>query len=83
MIKTNYPDVAIVLVTALSRPEEVIAGLERGADDHVTKPFHPRELVLRALLVTVPGPDPQGLPAEGTNVTVGIDPGRAYVPTKS
>ncbi|MFF4621895.1 TOBE domain-containing protein [Nonomuraea jabiensis] len=35
------------------------------------------------LLVTVPGPDPQGLPAEGTNVTVGIDPGRAYVLTKS
>ncbi|MET9251124.1 TOBE domain-containing protein [Nonomuraea sp. NPDC003709] len=35
------------------------------------------------LLVTVPGPDPQGLPAEGTNVTVAIDPGRAHVLTKS
>ncbi|MEW1841788.1 response regulator transcription factor [Nonomuraea angiospora] len=51
MIKAQYPSVAIVLVTALSRPEEVIAGLERGADDYVTKPFHPMELVLRARAV--------------------------------
>jgi DNA-binding response OmpR family regulator len=41
-------DVPIMLLTALTQHEDVIAGLERGADDYVTKPFHPREVALRA-----------------------------------
>jgi DNA-binding response OmpR family regulator len=41
-------DVPIMLVTALDRPEDAITGLEHGADDYVTKPFHPREVALRA-----------------------------------
>ncbi|NRQ32797.1 response regulator transcription factor [Nonomuraea sp. NN258] len=41
-------DVPIILLTALSQHEDVIAGLERGADDYVAKPFHPREVALRA-----------------------------------
>ncbi|MFD1545849.1 response regulator transcription factor [Nonomuraea guangzhouensis] len=41
-------DVPIMLLSALGQQEDVIAGLERGADDYVTKPFHPRELALRA-----------------------------------
>lgn len=41
-------DVPIMLLTALGRQEDVIDGLERGADDYVIKPFHPRELALRA-----------------------------------
>ncbi|WP_327001261.1 response regulator transcription factor [Dactylosporangium sp. NBC_01737] len=41
-------DVPIMLLTALAHHDDVIAGLERGADDYVTKPFHPREVALRA-----------------------------------
>ncbi|WP_433359628.1 response regulator transcription factor [Streptosporangium sp. CA-115845] len=41
-------DVPIMLLTALAQHEDIIAGLERGADDYVTKPFHPREVALRA-----------------------------------
>jgi DNA-binding response OmpR family regulator len=41
-------DVPIMMLTALAQPEDVIAGLEHGADDYVTKPFHPREVALRA-----------------------------------
>ncbi|CAN5427867.1 response regulator transcription factor [soil metagenome] len=37
----------IVMLTAKSEPSERVAGLELGADDYVTKPFSPRELVLR------------------------------------
>jgi len=39
--------IPIVMLTAKSEPQERIHGLELGADDYVTKPFSPRELVLR------------------------------------
>jgi DNA-binding response OmpR family regulator len=55
--------VPILMLTAKAGEEDRIAGLELGADDYVTKPVSPRELVLRvqAILrrgapVTVPGP---------------------------
>jgi DNA-binding response OmpR family regulator len=41
-------DVPILMLTAMNQPEDVIVGLEHGADDYVTKPFHPREVALRA-----------------------------------
>jgi DNA-binding response OmpR family regulator len=37
----------ILMLTARGEPSERIHGLEIGADDYVTKPFSPRELVLR------------------------------------
>jgi len=39
--------VPIVMLTARAAEEDRIRGLELGADDYVTKPFSPRELVLR------------------------------------
>jgi DNA-binding response OmpR family regulator len=39
--------VPILMLTARSTEEDRIRGLELGADDYVTKPFSPRELVLR------------------------------------
>jgi len=41
----------IVMLTAKSAEEDRIRGLELGADDYVTKPFSPRELVLRVQAV--------------------------------
>jgi DNA-binding response OmpR family regulator len=40
-------DVPIIMLTARSDERDRIAGLELGADDYLTKPFSPRELVLR------------------------------------
>src|SRR5690606_24233131 len=40
-------DVPILLLTAMGEAEDRIAGLDRGADDDLGKPFEPRELVLR------------------------------------
>jgi signal transduction histidine kinase len=37
----------VVLVTSKAESEMQIEGLEEGADDYVTKPFHPRELMAR------------------------------------
>jgi len=53
-------DVPILLLTAMGEPADRIAGLEVGADDYLTKPFEPRELVLRirTILRRVPAPEP-------------------------
>jgi DNA-binding response OmpR family regulator len=40
-------DVPIVMLTALGEESDRVLGLELGADDYITKPFSPRELVLR------------------------------------
>ena len=46
-VRAEHPNLPIIMLTALGEAEDRIAGLEVGADDYVTKPFSPRELVLR------------------------------------
>ena len=46
-IRTNS-DIGIILVTSKQEQIDRILGLESGADDYVTKPFDPRELLSRA-----------------------------------
>src|SRR5579885_3076018 len=41
------PYIYVILVTAKTRKEEAIQGLEAGADDYITKPFDPDELRAR------------------------------------
>ena len=43
--------IPIILLTARSTESDVLAGLYLGADDYITKPFSPRELVARARTV--------------------------------
>ena len=53
-------DVPIVMVTARADTHDVVAGLEAGADDYLTKPFAPKELSarIRALLRRARTADP-------------------------
>ena len=53
-------DVPIVMVTARDDTHDVVAGLEAGADDYLTKPFAPKELSarIRALLRRARTADP-------------------------
>jgi DNA-binding response OmpR family regulator len=46
-LRRDLPDLPVVMLTALGEEADRVAGLEVGADDYVTKPFSPRELVLR------------------------------------
>jgi len=71
--------VPIVMLTAKSTEEDRIAGLELGADDYVTKPFSPRELVLRVQAVLRRGAGPataHGVTSYGGGVLVIDEPRR-------
>jgi DNA-binding response OmpR family regulator len=70
-------DVPIIMLTARDDELDRVLGLEMGADDYVTKPFSPRELVarVRAILRRAEGPRP----ATTTVISVGaveVDTGR-------
>jgi two-component system phosphate regulon response regulator PhoB len=43
----GYEDLGIIMLTARADEFDKVAGLEGGADDYVTKPFAPRELIAR------------------------------------
>lgn len=47
----EYSDIPVIMLTARSHETDKILGLELGADDYVTKPFSPRELVARSKAV--------------------------------
>jgi len=78
-LRRDSVGVPIVMLTALGEEEDRVLGLELGADDYLTKPFSPRELVLRVASVLrrareVPARDPGGPLVDG-DLTVDV-PGR-------
>ncbi len=69
-IRSGHPDVRVIILTALGEEDDRIAGLEVGADDYVTKPFSPRELVLRAESVLRRTSRRDEAPADGTRAVL-------------
>lgn len=47
IIRKEYPDIGIIMLTARSQDMDKIKGLEYGADDYMVKPFNPLELSAR------------------------------------
>lgn len=47
ILRKEFPNLGIIMLTAKSQDVDKIMGLEYGADDYMTKPFNPTELVLR------------------------------------
>ncbi|MFD5895267.1 response regulator transcription factor [Streptomyces sp. NPDC060366] len=72
--------VPVIMLTARGDEEDRVLGLETGADDYVTKPFSPRELVLRVESVLrrarLPVPAPGTSPTAGAlrTATLSLDP---------
>ncbi len=70
-------DVPIIMLTALGEESDRVLGLQLGADDYLTKPFSPRELVLRVQSVLRrAAPRPPAEPAVLTDGDLVVDVGR-------
>lgn len=73
-------DVPIIMLTARDEDVDKIVGLELGADDYLTKPFNPRELVARAKAILRRMRPPAAEPMAPIRVgDLRIDPGRHEV----
>lgn len=61
--KQQTKEIPIIMLTAKAEDENKIKGLETGADDYITKPFSPRELIARIKAVLRRGPlmTPEGI----------------------
>lgn len=46
-VRSKYPKIGIIMVSAKSQDIDKILGLEKGCDDYIIKPFNPQELILR------------------------------------
>jgi len=68
-------DTPIILLTARVDDDERVIGLELGADDYITKPFRPRELVarVRAVLRRAGKTEPKGKVLQVADITLDRD----------
>ncbi|GAI28723.1 unnamed protein product, partial [marine sediment metagenome] len=43
----NLGDIPVIMLTARAQEKDVVKGIDLGAEDYITKPFHPAELLAR------------------------------------
>ena len=76
----QLPQIPIIMLTAKGEESDVVVGLELGADDYMTKPFSPSELIARIKAVLRRhSHDPENLEPVITLGPVRIDPNRYEV----
>ncbi|PWF41310.1 response regulator [Massilia glaciei] len=73
-----FDKVPIIMLTARSMEEDMIASLDRGAEDYITKPFSPRELAARVDAALRRGPPERSLAILSLG-PVAIDPSTLMV----
>ncbi|WP_330172623.1 response regulator transcription factor [Streptomyces sp. NBC_01498] len=89
ILRAESREVLVLMLTARSTEDDLLLGLDLGADDYMTKPFSPRELTarVRTLLrrnrrpgAPVPGSAPAAVEDEALSVgTLRVDPARHEV----
>ncbi|WP_342361018.1 response regulator transcription factor [Terrarubrum flagellatum] len=73
--RANGDQVPILMLTARAEANDRVKGLEVGADDYLTKPFEPRELILRVTkLIRRAAPVAHSAPAPASLETVRFGP---------
>lgn len=77
-LRSSHPDLGVIMLTARDEEIDRVLGLELGADDYVTKPFSPREMVARvkALLRRSEPRSADATPAIHTLGAITVDSGR-------
>ncbi|MCX5714868.1 MAG: response regulator transcription factor [Candidatus Omnitrophica bacterium] len=78
----NLSAIPIIMLTAKAQESDKIVGLELGADDYVTKPFSPRELLARIKAVLRRAKEKDKLPEMLHNGDLSIDFSRIAVTVK-
>lgn len=86
----KFSDIPVIMLSARGEPMDKILGLERGADDYITKPFEPQELIarIRAVLRRIKPTDEIkrvdlfNLSVNTTDFTVMLDGERVDMPPK-
>src|SRR6056297_2674631 len=78
-LRSKYPSVGIIVISARGTDRDKIFGIDSGADDYISKPFNPREVVsrVRALLKRISQGDKtmefDGLKINPENYEVSLD----------
>lgn len=78
----KFKDIPVIILTAKRKEEDKILGLELGADDYVTKPFSPRELVARVNAVLRRTRREKGLVRIGEILKIDFDKFEVFVRDK-
>jgi DNA-binding response OmpR family regulator len=83
----SYSQIPVVMVTAKTEEVDVVLGLELGADDYISKPFSPKELVARIKAVLrrsqrIPSPSSASLTPLEISGLMTIDPAKHEVVVK-
>jgi two-component system, OmpR family, response regulator len=73
-LRESGQEAAVLLLTALDRVEDRVAGLDAGADDYLTKPFSFAELLARLHALTHREDGPSGAPASTRGGAVEHEP---------